>query len=465
VAQRNAAPTLLATVGVVVVAAGFLAGSGQLADNSFLTHLATGRAFWDGDGFPRTDPYTFTAAGESWVVQSWLASFVYGAVERVAGLEGLRLLTATTTAALAGLAWHLSTPARSVSARLVLVLPVLVIAFDSWSERPFLFGLVGLSLVQLSLASRFDPRWLVPVMWLWVNAHGSWPLGFVLIGLVLLGRGLDRQSLVPQWAVLRWTALGTALAAINPYGIDILTFPVQLLGRREALAGLREWQRAPLTDVSTLAVLVLAVGTVIACRRRWRWEAALPAAAFVLAGLLSARNLLPAAFVLVAAAAPGLDGLGTIDGEMRSGRLRLVWAVTAAAVALVATQAVVGDAFDDRPFPVAAEAFLRADGLDPRTHRIVARDFVGNWLEARYGPTGMVYIDDRVEVLPLPVVQGHRALLRGDADWESILDELEADAVLWQSDEELAALLADDDSWVITYDDGEWLVAVPADRR
>ena len=47
-------------------------GARRLDDNSFLTHLATGRLMLE-DGIVRTDAFTWTSAGEPLVVQSWLA--------------------------------------------------------------------------------------------------------------------------------------------------------------------------------------------------------------------------------------------------------------------------------------------------------------------------------------------------------------------------------------------------------
>lgn len=448
-------------VGALVVVVGFMAGSGQLADNSFLTHLATGRIWFDGGGIPRRDPYTFTAAGEPWVVQSWLASLLYAGVEEVGGLEAVRLLMGATTAALAAVAWALSRPAGSLTARVTLIAPVLVVGFLRWAERPLLLGLLALGLVLLAGAERI-PAWLcLPILWFWVNVHGSWPLGIAALALAAIGGRLDGRWPPPVLRALRWTLLGALAGAIGPYGPRILTFPVELLARAEALSGLKEWKPASPGDVVTLACLGLGAAVVVGLRRRFTWQAVLPAGAFLAAGLASSRNLLPACLVLVAAGAPGLQGLGTLDGDAEPRWARGAVLAAAAVGLLVVTTTWRGAPFDDSPFPVAAEAYLRDHDLDPRTHRIVARELVGNWLEARYGPTGMVYMDDRVEVLPLEVVEDHRELLEGGERWEEILEATDPDAVLWQAERPLAGLLEADEDWDVVYEDERWIVAVP----
>src|SRR3954447_3092928 len=70
---------------------GFGVGIERLSDNSFFTHLATGRWILD-HGIPRRDFYSFTAPGSKWVVQSWLAEVLYAQLDRSFGAFGIRVL-------------------------------------------------------------------------------------------------------------------------------------------------------------------------------------------------------------------------------------------------------------------------------------------------------------------------------------------------------------------------------------
>ena len=56
-------------------------------------------------------------------------------------------------------------------------------AASTWTSRPFLFGLLCFALTLLVAEGGLDPRWLVPIGWFWVNTHGSFPMGFVLLTL------------------------------------------------------------------------------------------------------------------------------------------------------------------------------------------------------------------------------------------------------------------------------------------
>ena len=149
---------LSTVVGLVLVAIGALIGVSALRDNSFLTHLATGRLILE-DGFPSHDPYSFSAPGEPWVVQSWLASLAYASLESLGGLGLVRVAVGALCAALAGVVWLLTGPARNLFVRLGLAgLVVVAGGAGLWSERPLMVGLLGLGLILLAAEGRLDPR-------------------------------------------------------------------------------------------------------------------------------------------------------------------------------------------------------------------------------------------------------------------------------------------------------------------
>src|SRR5690606_38083000 len=116
-----------------------------------------------------------------------------------------------------------------VVGRLAIAVPAVAIGAGLWVERPLIFSLVFLVAVLFALEGRLDPRWMVPLLWVWVNVHGSFPLAIAAIGVYGLGRLLDRQRPVLEAKVLGWALLGTLLGGIaSPVGVDLSTFPFQL---------------------------------------------------------------------------------------------------------------------------------------------------------------------------------------------------------------------------------------------
>jgi hypothetical protein len=453
------------------VTAGAVAGAGfavwalalglrPLADNSFFTHLATGRLILE-RGIPRSDPYTFTFPGEPWVVQSWLASLVYGIADALGGARGLQMLTGALTLALTWVIWRLSGRATALIGRIGLMAAALLVGSAYWSERPLLFGLLFLGLTLLALDEVVDARWLVPVGWLWVNTHGSFPIGLVVMVAAFVGRRLDGERPVVERRVLGWASLGVALGAVNPLGPRLLTFPVALLRRQEALQLINEWQAPRFDNWGDRAYLLLVLVAVAALVARPSWRAAVPSLVAVAMASVAMRNLPVAAIVLVACAAPAFAGVGTVrtDARVRWGA-PLLAAMLAINTAVVAT-ALVAPPLAAQGYPISALGWLRSEGLLASGTRIVTRDVVGNFLGAAYGGAVPVYIDDRAELFGGRFMRRYADLTSAEPGWEQTLLGADPDVVLFSRDQPVATALVESERWQVVYSDPVWVVAVP----
>ncbi|MET1039518.1 MAG: hypothetical protein ABWZ90_00630 [Acidimicrobiales bacterium] len=459
---RRREVTLAGLTGLVVTVAGLLIGLQRLQDNSFFTHLATGRLILDA-GVPSADPYSFTAHGAAWTVQSWLASVVYALVEDVAGLAGVRLLIGLGTALLAYLLWRLTEPAGAVVARAALVMPAMVIGSVVWTERPMLYGFVGLAIVALLANGDGKAWWCVPLFAVWVNVHGSFPLGLVLIGTLLVGRWLDRQSPRRELQVLGWSVLGVLLGGINPIGPRLLVFPLELLQKSEVLSYIEEWKPADFSDTMTRVLVVqVAVAVILGLRLR-SFRALLPTAVFFVAALLGSRNIGPASIVTLACMTPGLRGFGRDLGNEPKPVFRTA-ALVVGALAVVATLGTLlaGPQTALDSYPTDAVAWMAAHGYMEPESRVITPDFVGNYLEARYGTDVQVFMDDRYDMFPRRVVDDYIDLVRGNGEWTEIAARWDADAVLWNEDTDLYDRLEAAENWDVVYRDDTWIVAVPS---
>ncbi len=459
-------PSIEGVILFLFVLVGLRLGLAPLKDNSFLTHLATGRLIFERGAIPSTDPYSFTAFGDPWTVQSWGASVLYAGAERSVGLVGIRLINAAVIGALVVVLWQLTRPAGRLVGRAVTIGLVVCMGTGLWVERPLLFGALFLALVTLAAEDRLDPRWLVPVMWLWANIHGSYPFGIAFLLLVAAGRWLDeRRRPIVELRALGWAGLGTVLAVIGPLGPKVLTFPFQLLSRREAFDGVAEWE-PPSWDRGVerfFAVqMILLVGLALLRHRRWR--VVLPAAVFGLAAAASTRNILQASIIATPLLATVLADLGSLDGSRRPRVLRPVAVALGLVGMLVVGFGLVGPDTALAPYPERAGRWMRSEGLLDLEDRVVTRDFVGNYLEFAYGPDQVrAYFDDRVDMYPDAIIADYTQLLRPDGDYQDVLDRARATAVLWDKDDDFGRWLEKSDSWRVVYEDDTWLVAQPVE--
>ncbi|MEM7274761.1 MAG: hypothetical protein AAF547_16875 [Actinomycetota bacterium] len=501
-------PTLATGLGWFAALLAFVVGARVIRDNSLLTHLATGELIIDTGSVPTVDPYSRTAPGESWTVQSWLASVLYAGVDRAAGPTGLRLLHGAVAAAVAGCLWHLTAPAKQVVTRLALTMIPIVIGAELWSPRPFMFGLLAAVVLLLIVETRLRPALMIPLFWMWANVHGSFPIGLAMLAALAVGRFLDlrierrehevaglgavgrqtggfdartpfdaaryvagRVPLKTRWVnapvEVRHTAaalVGVLLAAVNPIGPRLLWFPLHLLGRREALSGVVEWQPPSFDSVADLLFLGLIPLVAVAARFGAPWRSLLPSLCFLAAGFLAIRNIAMASIVVVVVVAPSFrDRVGAEDGLFSGLVPRLLTRGAALGIAAVAVVVASGPGFDLDAYPVDEVALLEQRGLTPGADTgLVHREAVGNYLAYRYGPDAGVFIDDRFDYYPVELTDDHLALLEG-GDYRAVLDRWGGDVVLWEDETLLADWLALAEGWTVVHDRDGWVIACRID--
>ncbi len=304
-------------------------------------------------------------------------------------------------------------------------------------------------------------------MWLWANVHGSFPLGLAAIVAYGVGRALDRERPRVELRAFGWAVLGTVLGGLlSPVGPKLLTFPLDLLSRREAFSQIVEWQPPTWAEPAELffaVQLAVAVGLILLRGRRWR--NVVPVVLFAALSLQATRNIAQASLIMVPAMAAAAYGLGAIDSERR---LPILRPVRTALIVLGVLVFGVGLSMPDTnlvDYPVESVAWMRDEGLLDRGDRVVSRDFVGNYLEVRYGPEKVqTYIDDRVDMFPIEVIADYTTLIDPDGDYAPVLERAGATAVLWDRDSDLGRWLEDPaNGWTVVHREEQWLVAVPAE--
>lgn len=440
---------------VVVWVTGLALGAGALSDNSFLTHLSTGRLIRS-SGAPTHDVFTFASGGKPVVVQSWLASWCYATLEAIGGATAIRMFVAATAGVLLLVLWRVSRPAGSLLARVGLVAMAGMVGLLWWNERPQLIGFLAFALVALVLVEDRSPWWLVPIFVVWVNVHGTFPLGLVYlfgsIGVAVVARRrIVRRDLLLVGAAV----VGVVLAAIvSPYGFEMLTFPVEMLGRSDSLILITEWRPLAFRDLNSVVFLAEAVGILALLVWRRSWMRLLLAIVFVGLALSAVRNVAVAALVLIPLAAPALDGLGSPDPTVPAPRRRRL-AFGAIGAASVAAFILMTPGYDLGAYPVRAVDVMEERGYvgrgDEPNLRILTHDYNGAYLEWRYGRRANTWIDDRAELHAFETVRDYVLLLSDIGDPEVVLDRHPHDVVVWAAPSPLARFLERSDAYEIVY--------------
>lgn len=452
-------PSVANTIGFAFATFAACMAMRPIVDNSFFTHVATGRLMVDTGRIPSIDPYTFTANGEPWVVQSWLVSGVYGVVESWAGGAGLRLLSGLVVGLLVWLVWLLTAPARTLASRVIITGLVLVVGLTFWVPRPLLFGLLFFVMTMTLIERAWDPRWMVPIMWCWANAHGSFPLGLVAIGAFAIGRRLDKQDATTETRALLWALAGTAVAAINPIGPKLLIFPINVLGRTEVLQRVIEWQ-SPNFSQNYARLFLLQVALAIALLvRRPSYRAVVPLVVFVAAALLGLRNIPLASLVLIPGLVAGLGGIGSLEGRERGPAPTVLFAVVVVLGLAGSSTLLSQPTYDLATYPVAGVGWLHDHNLVGSGARVATSDVNGNFLELLYGPSHQGFFDDRYDMFPLPFMRDYLALDSGQTGWNDILRRQDIDVVMWSRAAALSSVMQESSTFRVMYQDDAVVIA------
>jgi hypothetical protein len=350
-----------------------------------------------------------------------------------------------------------------VLARAAIAALALAVATGTWSERPLLLGLLFLGLSLLALDGRLDPRWLLPIGWLWVNTHGSFPLGLLAVGVITLGRRFEGESITSGLRALKLLAVGMLLGGINPLGPKLLTFPIHLLGRQSILNHILEWQ-APrfIIPGQRLFLVQVAVAALLLARRR-NWVLGLSMAVFVPLALLSARNINVASLVLLMAMAPSARTERGLSGDQRARAATLGTPILLCFGLLMTLVSTTKPAFDLSGYPMKAVTWIDAH-TDITAERIATQDVIGNFIELIGNGHIPVFVDDRADMFPEAVFEDSIKLLDADRSWAEVLSRYHVTLVLWSATSPLAAVLEASPNWHIVYDDDEWIVAAPTSR-
>src|SRR5690348_3553596 len=205
-----------------------LARSGVvMVDGDTYLHLTVGRWITEHRQFVHSDFLSYTFAGAHWNDPEWLSEVVMATAYSLAGWSGLALLFASAFGLTAFvLARHLLKYLNPLPAFVVLELSNYCIA-SGQSSRPYalalpILALWGVNLLAARSEGRRPPIWLLPLMTLWTNIHGSYLLGigltafFALEAFVSAPRG-GRWSTARSCFLFAAGAIGASV--INPNGI------------------------------------------------------------------------------------------------------------------------------------------------------------------------------------------------------------------------------------------------------
>ena len=336
---------------------------------------------------PHTDTLTHWTLGRSWVDQQWGAHLVLYEIVAHAGLVtalalGLVcIVSALAIVAVAARKLGASSPRTALGLLVPLVAAPWMMQLRAQSlALPLFAGVYALLALDAKRPSR-RVLWVLPLLVVWANVHGSLALGVVLVAL----RGLDlllRSS--ARWRGLTLLVCAPLSMLASPYGFRLVAYYRLMLFHPPLASFVQEWRPAS----ASLATAAFFAAAFLVCAawgshpRSISLFEACALAVLLVAGLLAIRNAVWFGFAAALALSRLLDAawptrIGPTVSIKRMNRL-IASAALAAVVVLGVVQAVrLPSALNRALPPSAAAAVAKAAG---QHGLVLADDAHADWL-------------------------------------------------------------------------------------
>jgi hypothetical protein len=301
--------------------------------------------------------------------------------------------------------------------------------------------------------------------------HGTFALGFLYHGLHLAGRWLDgaRPWRDRERTLLVGGAIAGAATLVNPYGPDLVFFPIHLLQRGDILRHIIEWASPNFHNRMGQALLLwLAVYVVVAARARNRFSRrdVVVTVPFLGLALWALRNVAIAPLVCLPAVARAVavdpERAARTKAEERRGPIGVAFVIVLSVIAFaVFVRAYAEPDFVTVTYPVKAMNAVERDGLIGR--RLLLDDGDAAYAELGWYPKQTVFIDDRYDMFPEKVIYDFFDLSSAEGNWAKILARYDVEVVVWPRREPLTQLMERSGDWTVIHRDPGWVAFVRND--
>lgn len=457
-------------------------GSDLLRDCDTGYHIRAGEWILAHRAIPRLDMFSFITPPLPWTAHEWLSEVIMALIHNSFGLTGISVFFAGILALVSALLFRM---VRQHGGSLLVSVGVTLLATIAsqlhWLARPHVFSLL-LFLIWLWILENYRQGisnrliLLPPVLLLWVNLHGGYLAGFMLLGIYFLGElpacwsaaDEHKQSArrrAKQLAMVTLVCL--PVSCINPYGWHILLFPFSLVGNKVIMDNVVEFMSPNFHEPSPFKYLLLLLLAALALfRERLQTIELLLLLVFLNMSLYSVRYI-P---LFAIATAPLL--VGTLDRLMGESKHPLARFLTARSENLSKVDSEAGGIF----WPIAACALVIGIiasgqvrfGFDPKTKPVAAVLFIeqaripgnmfnndefGDYVIYAAWPRQKVFFDGRSDMYGAVRMGEYMKLSSFHTGWEKLIESYKINWIFFDTDSQLVRYLKQREDWVQIYED------------
>ncbi|RII27794.1 MAG: hypothetical protein CXR31_06090 [Geobacter sp.] len=456
--------------------------SGMLGDGDTGYHIRAGEYIVRTLSVPTQDIFSFHSPPLPWTAHEWLTEVIMYFIHSVFGLSGVVIFFALL---LALTHYFLFRILRSYTTDILLPILVIILVIGSshihWLARPHVFSfLLMISWYYLLDAwhrDRMDRLYLLPLlMLLWVNLHGGFLGGFMLLGAYLAGNlfsmltaPLDERDNYRKKCWQLGLTIGLCLIAclINPRGYHILLFPFKLVSNKYLMDHVSEFlspnfhQFMPFKYLLFLLIIVLAVA-----KKRLDAVELVLVLLFTNMALYSARYIPLFAFIVAplivryANYVPAFpDNAFTRFFAHRSRNITLAdasakgcfWPIVAILIVSIAGMSGrIHHSFDSKVKAVEAVEFLKKEHINGN---MFDDDEFGDYIIYATWPDYKVFFDGRSDMYGSAMLKEYGKIISFSPGWEELLAKNNITWIIYGTNSMLSRYLQCRSDWRLIYSD------------
>ncbi|MEO5887450.1 MAG: hypothetical protein ABIQ77_07295 [Anaerolineales bacterium] len=453
-------------------------------DGDLPRHLLTGSLILESGQVPQFDLFSYRTVNKPGIPHEWLAQVIFFVSYELLGLSGVVLLTAVIVTA-TWLLVYKQTFAHSGSLLSAILFTSLAIGASLIHvlPRPHLFTylLTAVWVIVLERIRNGQARiwWLLPLlMLLWVNLHGMFVLGIIILGIYFIGGMLDDSPLIWLTSSTGKSMFAAGIFALfatlfSPSGIKIWETIFALGSNTYITARIPEYQSANFHEPETWPFILILLLLIISFARnvaKTPWPHVLLVAAFAGIALYTSRMMPLFAIVSAPIAAKSLADWTRQEypegryATMEKNITRInassngfIWIpiVAIMVTALFQSGKTIdpqsrGNAFDERFFPVQATAWLESH---PQSGHMFNEFDWGGYLLLNLWPAQQIFMDGHTHIYGEELTREYEQVVTLSPGWENILTKYNIEWVIMRANASLINALSSSGNWSIAYQD------------
>ena len=462
----------------------FFAGKRLLIDCDTGYHIRAGEYIINTFSVPKLDIFSFLTPALPWTAHEWLSEVVMAMVHGAFGLTGSVIFFSLIISLIYCLLFKVI---RMNSGNIILatfiVLIVLTVSQVHWLARPHIFSLL-LLLIWYYLLDEYEYKQrnylylLPPLMLLWVNLHGGFLAGFILLGVYLAGniiksissQGKERDLYKTKASLLGLITVACLLVSlINPNGYHILLFPFNLISNTFIMDNISEFLSPNFhTFIAKAFEFILLLMFTIFATSRVRLNIIELGMVLLFTHMsFSSKRYIPLFCIIVA---PVLmrkiqQLLKSTDGKIvdfinrRSISISetdatakgYVWPILSIVLVIVlAANGKIEYKFDVKTKPVAAVEFLKKENI---RGNMFDNDEFGDYIIYAAWPEYKVFFDGRSDMYGVERLKEYIKVANVKPGWDEVLSKYKISWIIYNSNSSLSLLLMERDDWKLIYAD------------